>query len=487
MRIKPTARPNLRFFIMAPSFPPCHLLPAMCLCVCLCVPNVLLIRLLIVVLKVRGFFLVDLSTQKENLMKKKERMSAATTRKGKVFVVGTNEVITSAAVTAILCGEGREDDDERVSRDEIDSTPNPVNWSLRTRYYEADLEIHHHSITIETTDGDDVRDDEEDDESRGATIKNKKTQRILTLAEASEFSAVVMACKCDNAVDFSLLKAYVDSNRAVFSNLIAAVDGEEVDATRLLLVDGTEDIDSAEVNPFITQWCLLNNIEPVRVSLLSRNADDTLREVGQRLGDPQGVQRVVDALSATKWPGLILSNTAGGGNQDAATRSVRSESTEAVEIDSDDDLDFIQMRERRAENGKTPSSSGRGASASRNRSNDNNKKKNNNGIENDIDEDDLSFLGADSELISKIKAISERAQRGAGDMSNEERREAAFSAIEELMSAFKDLDPLQEFNPLPTSEEGMRREMEEVAGSFNMHSAGRDYEDDDDDDDASSS
>ena len=56
MRIKPTARPNLRFFIMAPSFPPCHLLPAMCLCVCSCVPNVLLIRLLIVVLKVRGFF-----------------------------------------------------------------------------------------------------------------------------------------------------------------------------------------------------------------------------------------------------------------------------------------------------------------------------------------------------------------------------------------------------------------------------------------------
>jgi hypothetical protein len=71
-------------------------------------------------------------------------------------------------------------------------------------------------------------------------------------------------------------------------------------------------------------------------------------------------------------------------------------------------------------------------------------------------------------------------------MSNEERREAAFSAIEELMSAFKDLDPLQEFNLLPTSEEGMRREMEEVAGSFNMHSAGRDYEDDDDDDASSS-
>ena len=162
----------------------------------------------------------------------------------------------------------------------------------------------------------------------------------------------------------------------MFSNLIAAVDGEEVDATRLLLVDGTEDIDSAEVNPFITQWCLLNNIEPVRVSLLSRNAElYTLREVGQRIRDPQGVQRVVDALSATKWPGLILSNTAGGGNQDAATRSVRSESTEAVEIDSDDDLDFIQMRERPRRKRKTPSSSGRGASTSRNRSNDNNKKK----------------------------------------------------------------------------------------------------------------
>ena len=140
MRIKPTARPNLRFFIMAPSFPPCHLLPAMCLCVCLCVPNVLLIRLLIVVLKVRGFFFgrLILVRTKRKPHEKERRMSTATTRKGKVFVVGTNEVITSAAVTAILCGEGREDDDERVSRDEIDSTPNPVNWSLRTRYYEAD-------------------------------------------------------------------------------------------------------------------------------------------------------------------------------------------------------------------------------------------------------------------------------------------------------------------------------------------------------------
>ena len=195
-----------------------------------------------------------------------------------------------------------------------------MNWSLRTRYYEADLEIHHHSITIETTDGDDVRDDEEDDESRGATIKNKKTQRILTLAEASEFSAVVMACKCDNAVDFSLLKAYVDSNRAVFSNLIATVDGEEVDATRLLLVDGTEDIDSAEVNPFITQWCLLNNIEPFESPCSLKTPTSCLTRGWTRLGDPQGVQRVVDALSATKWPGLILSNTAGGGNQDVATR-----------------------------------------------------------------------------------------------------------------------------------------------------------------------
>ena len=71
MRIKPTARPNLRFFIMAPSFPPCHLLPAMCLCVCSCVPNVLLIRLLIVV-EVRGFFLSICPTQKEKPERKKE-------------------------------------------------------------------------------------------------------------------------------------------------------------------------------------------------------------------------------------------------------------------------------------------------------------------------------------------------------------------------------------------------------------------------------
>ena len=74
MRIKPTARPNLRFFIMAPSFPPCHLLPAMCLCVCLCVPNVLLIRLLIVVLKVRGFFCnFDLSHKKKNLKEERKK------------------------------------------------------------------------------------------------------------------------------------------------------------------------------------------------------------------------------------------------------------------------------------------------------------------------------------------------------------------------------------------------------------------------------
>ena len=75
MRIKPTARPNLRFFIMAPSFPPCHLLPAMCLCVCLCVPNVLLIRLLIVVLKVRGFFFGRLICphKKKNLKEERKK------------------------------------------------------------------------------------------------------------------------------------------------------------------------------------------------------------------------------------------------------------------------------------------------------------------------------------------------------------------------------------------------------------------------------
>ena len=45
------------------------------------------------------------------------------------------------------------------------------------------------------------------------------------------------------------------------------------------------------------------------------------------------------------------------------------------------------------------------------------------------------------------------------------------------MSAFKELDPLQEFNPLPTSEEGMRREIEEATGSFNMQSAHHDVDD----------
>jgi len=419
--------------------------------------------------------------QKKKERKKEKKMpSTSTTRKGKVFVVGTNEVITSAAVTAILCGEGREDDDERISRDEIDSTPNPVNWSLRTRYYSAELQIFHHSITTEADDDDAGKEDGRND----ATKKKKRTQMNLSFAEASEFSAVVMACKCDNAVDFSLLKAYIETNRAVFSNLIAAVDGEEVDATRLLLVDGTDDIDIAEVNPFITQWCLLNNIEPVRVSLLSRNADDTLREVGQRLGDPQGVQRVVDALSATKWPGLILNN-ARGSNQNASTNSARSESTEEVNVDSDDDLDFM-MRERRAENGQKTSSSGRGANASQNSGGNNNNSNNNNNIGNDIDEDDLSFFGTDGELISKIKAISERAQRGASEMTDDERRKAAFSAIEELMSAFKDLDPLEEFNPLPTSAEEIRKEIEEVAGSFSARST-RGVHDDIDDNDPSSS
>ena len=78
MRIKPTARPNLRFFIMAPSFPPCHLLPAMCLCVCLCVRNVLLLRLLIVV-KVRGFFfgrLIFCPHKKKNLKKERKNVNS---------------------------------------------------------------------------------------------------------------------------------------------------------------------------------------------------------------------------------------------------------------------------------------------------------------------------------------------------------------------------------------------------------------------------
>ena len=50
----------------------------------------------------------------------------------------------------------------------------------------------------------------------------------------------------------------------MFSNLIAAVWMEKKSMpAELLLVDGTEDMDSSEVNPFITSWCLENNIEPV--------------------------------------------------------------------------------------------------------------------------------------------------------------------------------------------------------------------------------
>ena len=85
-------------------------------------------------------------------------------KKGKIFVVGTNEVITSAAVTAILCGEGREDDDEHITRDEIDSTPNPVTWSLVTRYYKAQVELHHHSISVD--DDDNKEDDKEEEETK---------------------------------------------------------------------------------------------------------------------------------------------------------------------------------------------------------------------------------------------------------------------------------------------------------------------------------
>ena len=82
-------------------------------------------------LTTRSLFLFDNLLNHHNTFLPQQMTSL---KKGKIFVVGTNEVITSAAVTAILCGEGREDDDEHITRDEIDSTPNPVTWSLVTRY-----------------------------------------------------------------------------------------------------------------------------------------------------------------------------------------------------------------------------------------------------------------------------------------------------------------------------------------------------------------
>lgn len=64
--------------------------------------------------------------------------------------------------------------------------------------------------------------------------------------------------------------------------------------------------------------------------------------------------------------------------------------------------------------------------------------------------------------MAKIKSISERAQRNAQDLNDTDRRKAAFEAIEELISTFKDLDPLQDFNEFnPTTEEEMRREVDE--------------------------
>jgi hypothetical protein len=76
---------------MAPSFPPCHLLPAMCLCVCLCVPNVLLIRLLIVVLKVRGFFLVDWFVHTKRKPHEKERKNVRSNNEKRESIRRRNE------------------------------------------------------------------------------------------------------------------------------------------------------------------------------------------------------------------------------------------------------------------------------------------------------------------------------------------------------------------------------------------------------------
>ena len=374
--------------------------------------------------------------------------------KAKLFVVGTSETITSAAVTAILTGEGREDDDVEITKDEITSISNPILWSLQTRYYNKEIEIHHHSIIKDDDDADDC-----DSNSKRNTNRNK-----LSMSEMSEFSALVMACKCDSTIDFSIMKTFVEDNRVPLSNLIQAVDGEEVDATRILLVDGTEDIDSAEVNPFISTWCLMNNIEPVRVSLLSRNSDDILREVGDRLGDAQGVQRAVDALSATKWPGLVIKRETST-KSESMRANFKEEEEEEEDYDSDDDVDFL-LRERKTKDNfdnNGTSSSGR--------------------RDNDDDIDHLSFLDSNNELMAKIESISERAQRNAQDLNDTDRRKAAFEAIEELISTFKDLDPLQDFNEFnPTTEEEMRREVDEAGRSFQRDDNGNSSRESSDDD-----
>ncbi|XP_076882051.1 uncharacterized protein LOC143530389 [Bidens hawaiensis] len=175
-------------------------------------------------------------------------------------------------------------------------------WTINTKYYTADISMWMAHLS-----------DEFSITRTPMFDKVAALVMVFDLNNLSSFSELKKWVSCNNIENFDILlcignkadlvpghSAHVEYRRRLLNlDESAEIGISETDGSHLL---GDEDSSSDEIKRSCMEWCLEHNIEYVEACASNPRFDKCLSVDG----DSQGVERVLGALSAHMWPGMVL-------------------------------------------------------------------------------------------------------------------------------------------------------------------------------------
>ncbi|KAJ0398844.1 hypothetical protein ATCC90586_001371 [Pythium insidiosum] len=196
----------------------------------------------------------------------------ATADASRILVLGADDSAQRHVASALFRLSGAKFDD--AARDAV------LPLTLKTKYYEADVELHLHDV-----------------------VGNELSTALLH--DAEEYEAMLWV------VDASSHRGFVDVQRFVEKSM------EELSFdVSLLIATRVEDAVSASHLTALEDWCHENAFEFVPVQ-----SDAESNQTGEGFAEKQGLERVLEALHCNMWRSMVMLPRDASGFKDQETAS----------------------------------------------------------------------------------------------------------------------------------------------------------------------
>ncbi|CAH1437103.1 unnamed protein product [Lactuca virosa] len=213
-----------------------------------------------------------------------------------VLVIGSSGVGKRTLLSRLLSVDFEDDSD---SSSEVLA----YGWTINTKYYTADVSMWMAHLFNEFS-------------ITGVPMFDQITALVMVfdLNNQSSFSELKKWVSCNDIGKFDILlcignkadlvvghSAHIEYRRHVL-NQSSEYGIEETEGSSLLEDESSSSSSSLEIKKSCMEWCLEHNIEYIEACASNPQFDKCLSVDG----DSQGVERLLGALSAHMWPGMIL-------------------------------------------------------------------------------------------------------------------------------------------------------------------------------------